>query len=270
MKTRDNPARFMTVSFVIPTRNQAAFIKRCIDSCLEQRLPDAEILVIDGLSTDGTQEILASYGARVRWLSEKDGGQSDAVNRGVTMARGDVIAWINSDDYYAGPEVLARVVPYFEADAELDIVHGDGVMVDLAGLPIRAYPSRPLSVKSLLLNPASPLSQPAVFFRRSLFLDVGGLDRSLHFTMDYDLWIRMWQRARRTRYVPQTWAKATYHADAKSVRNMRQQIRETIALKRRYAPDLDLGLADWLRLGAGVASLYVYWAATRVGLHRAT
>jgi glycosyltransferase involved in cell wall biosynthesis len=261
----------MKVSFVIPTRNQAAFIERCVDSCLGQTLRDTEIQVIDGLSTDGTQAILERYGDRIRWVSERDGGQSDAVNRGVSKASGELIAWINSDDYYAAPDVLARVVGCFEADAELDIVHGDGMMVDVDAQPIRRYRSRALpNAASLVISPSSPLLQPATFFRRSLFLDVGGLDPSLHFTLDYDLWIRMWARARRTRYVPQTWANATYHADAKSIRNMRQQIAETIALKRRYAPSLGLGARDWLCLTVGVGSLWVYWAATRAGLYRAT
>jgi glycosyltransferase involved in cell wall biosynthesis len=267
---RDKSKRSMTVSFVIPTRNQAAFIRRCLDSCLAQRV-DGEICVRDGLSTDRTREILAEYGDQIRWVSEKDDGQSDAVNRGVQAATGELIAWINSDDYYTGPDVLARVLGHFAADPELDIVYGDGMMVDGNGHPIRRYPSRPLpSAASIVIHPSSPLLQPATFFRRSLFVDVGGLDQSLHFTMDYDLWIRMWSRARRTRHVPELWANATYHDDAKSVRNMNLQIRETITVKRRYAPKLRLGLGGWWRLSVGVASLYAYLAATRSGFIRTT
>src|SRR5690348_1916374 len=115
----------MKVSFVIPTRNHAAFIRRCIDSCLAQNLADFEILVLDGNSTDGTQDILRSYGDRVWWRSEPDGGQSDAVNKGVEIARGQLIAWINSDDYYAGPSVLSSVLKEFESGA--DFVYGDGL-----------------------------------------------------------------------------------------------------------------------------------------------
>jgi hypothetical protein len=168
--------------------------------------------------------------------------------------------------------VLPRVVGLFAADPHLDIVHGDGVMVDVAGQAIRSYPSLPLpSPKSLLFSSSSnPILQPAAFFRRSLFLDVGGLDRSLHFAMDYDLWIRMWLRAPQTRYVPETWVNATFHEAAKSIRNMGEQIGELVALKRRYAPALGLTAADWLRLAVGVCSLYAYWAAVRAGLYRAT
>src|SRR6266496_688798 len=100
----------MRVSFVIPTRNQARFIRRCIDRCLEQGIDDSEIIVVDGLSSDGTQDILASYGERVRWTSEADAGQSDAINKGIARASGEIVAWINSDDYYADAQAVRAVV----------------------------------------------------------------------------------------------------------------------------------------------------------------
>jgi glycosyltransferase involved in cell wall biosynthesis len=120
----------MQVSFVIPTLNQAAFIRRCLDRCLEQNLPDAEIIVRDGLSTDGTQDVLREYGERIRWVSEKDDGQSQAINRGIESACGEIIAWINSDDYYTGPGVLKRVLEVFDSDGALEIVYGDAGLVD--------------------------------------------------------------------------------------------------------------------------------------------
>jgi glycosyltransferase involved in cell wall biosynthesis len=254
------------VSFVIPTRNQAPFIRRCLDSVLAQRIDDREVWVLDGLSADGTQEILASYGDRIRWVSEKDGGQSDAVNKGVQRAGGEIIAWINSDDWYPSPEVMPRVLAAFEG---VDVVYGDGLMVDVSGKPIRPYRARPLaSARDLVMHPSSPLAQPAVFFRRRLFLDVGGLDPSLHWTLDYDLFIRMWARARGTRYVPETFANMTYHVDAKSIRGMRKQINEAIRLKLRHGRDLSP--LEWAKTASGIAQLYVYWAATRTGLRRAT
>jgi glycosyltransferase involved in cell wall biosynthesis len=256
------------VSFVIPTRNQAPFLRRCLDSCLAQKIDDREVWVLDGLSSDGTQEILASYGERIRWLSEKDNGQGDAVNKGVAKCSGEIIAWINSDDYYPSPEVLPRVLAEF---GENDIVYGDGMMVDVNGAPIRPYRARPLlSARELIVNPSSPLSQPAVFFRRSLFLDVGGLDPALHLTLDYDLFIRMWSRALRTKYIPETFAHATYHVDAKSIRSMGKQIREATWLKLRHARSVGLGARDWTRLGAGLGQVYLYWVVTRTGLYRTT
>jgi glycosyltransferase involved in cell wall biosynthesis len=259
-----------SVSFIIPTRNQAGFIRRCIDSCLAQSLADAEVIVVDGLSTDGTQAVLADYGERIRWLSEADAGQSDAVNKGVRMARGEIIAWINSDDYYADASVLHRVLARFEQEPDLDVVYGDGLMVDARGDGFRVHRGRELrSFKEMLIRPASFVMQPAVFFRKHLFEEVGGVSLGLRWTMDYELWLRMFPRARRIRYVPDHFACATYHADAKSIQGMWDQIREVCALKRRYGEAYALGILDQARMRLGMASLYVYWLAVKLGLRRA-
>src|SRR4051812_2799638 len=119
------------LSFVIPTRNQAQFLRQCIDGCLAQRIPDSEVLVVDGASTDNTREVLESYGDRVRWISEPDRGQSDAINKAIRLARGEMVAWINSDDYYAGPGVIARLLAELDRDPRCDVVYGDGIRVDV-------------------------------------------------------------------------------------------------------------------------------------------
>lgn len=111
--------------------------------------------------------------------------------------------------------------------------------------------------------------QPAVLFRRQLFLDVGGVDESLHYTMDYELWIRLFGAARAARYIPQQIACARYHADAKSIAAMGKQIRELYRVKLRNADELTLGMVDRALLHAGVASMGVYWVAARLGLLRA-
>lgn len=258
------------VSFVLPTRNRASFIRKCLDSCLAQRLDEPEVIVVDGLSTDGTQNILRGYGDLLRWVSERDAGQSDAVNKGVGLASGTLIAWINSDDYYPHERVLPRVVEVFEAEPSVDLVYGDGLMVDVGGEPIRPFRGRPFtSAQQLLVCPSSPFLQPAVFFRKSLFRDVGGLALDLHYAMDYDLWIRMWERARSVRYVPATLACGTYHPEAKSIHDMRRQIRELVTLKLRHGRRLGLTPFEWARAAAGVLALYGYWAVTTLRLRRA-
>jgi glycosyltransferase involved in cell wall biosynthesis len=260
----------MRLSFVIPTRNQAQFIGQCIDGCLAQNIVDSEIVVADGASTDHTRDVLASYGDRIRWVSEKDNGQSDAINKSVRMASGELVAWINSDDYYAGPHVVQRLVDAFAADPQLDIAYGDGERVDVDGTPLGPYRSRPIArVAEIVTHPASFVLQPSLLFRRQLFLDVGGLDDALHYTMDYELWIRMFAAARATRYLPEVIACARYHTDAKSVAAMGQQIREAYRVKRRSARMLALGPIDRARMYAGVASLGAYWLAVRLGLKRA-
>ena len=260
----------MRVSFVIPTRNQARFVAGCVDSCLAQRIPDSEVLVLDGASTDGTQAILAGYGGRIQWSSEPDRGQGDAVNKGVARARGEIIAWINSDDRYADDSVLTDVLQAFDADPRRDVVYGEGLTVDAAGRPLRPYRTREVRrLADLVLHPSSPVLQPATFFRRELFLAVGGLDTSLHFALDYELWLRMFPRARALHHLGRPLAVATYHPGAKSIAGMREQIRETVALKRRYQGRLGLGALDRVRLELSIASLWAYWATVRARLRRA-
>jgi glycosyltransferase involved in cell wall biosynthesis len=236
---------------------------------LAQEIADAEVLVVDGLSTDGTQQILASYGDRIRWVSEKDRGQSDALNKGVQQTSGDVVAWINSDDYYPNANVLGQVLARFAADPQLDVVYGDGVVVDTEYRTIRRLPAQPrLTARAILLFAGVPVSQPSLFFRRELFLQLGGVDESLHWTMDYDLWIRMFERVRKSEYLRALLSCTTSHQDAKTIHGMLDQIHEVGLVKRRHAPRFDLGAAEKARLWAGLASMYVYWAATRVGLKR--
>jgi glycosyltransferase involved in cell wall biosynthesis len=258
----------MKVSFVIPTRNQADFLRRCLDSCLAQRLPDFEILVMDGASTDGTQDILASYGDRIRWTSEPDTGQAQAINKGIARATGELIAWINSDDLYEDAQVLGRVVREFEADPQLDLLYGDALLVDARGDLIRPYRNRAFSrPQDLLVSPIGP-AQPATFFRRDLFNRAGGLREELHWALDYDLFIRLFGAARKTLYLRRTLARSTFHAGAKSIRGMLQQIRENGLLKREHARTYHLNFADRLRLRRGMAGLYLYWAVVRLGLRR--
>jgi glycosyltransferase involved in cell wall biosynthesis len=259
------------VSFVIPTRNQAAFVATCIDSCLAQPIAGAEILVLDGASTDGTQEILARYGDRIRWVSEPDRGQADAVNKGVRAATGEVIAWINSDDYYATSTIVAELAARFAADSQLDIVYGDGTMVDTEGRAIRRHRGTPYrSVDDLVIHPSGFVMQPALLFRRSLFIDAGGLDESLHYALDYELFLRMFERARRVERVPDEVARAVYHMDAKSIRGMRRQIVELMQIKRRYARRLRFSALQQAKLYGGIASLWAYYGASRLGLVKTT
>lgn len=259
----------MQLSFVIPTRNQAPFLRQCIDSCFAQQIPESEVVVVDGASSDHTVEVLKSYGQRIRWVSEPDRGQSDAINKGIRMASGDVIAWINSDDYYREPGVITRLLQ--ELKPGIDIVYGNGERVDVEGRPLGPYNAREIHrVEDILIYPASFVLQPTLLFRRSLFLAVGGLDEKLHYSMDYELWIRMFGAAQGSRFVPQTVACARYHTDAKSVAAMGKQIREVARVKQRYAKELRITTRDRARMYAGIASLGAYWLAVRLGLKRAT
>jgi glycosyltransferase involved in cell wall biosynthesis len=257
----------LRLTFLIPTRNHARFIRQCIDSCVAQGIANAEVLVLDGASTDGTQEILASYGDRVRWRSQPDRGQSDAINQGVALARGELIAWINSDDYYTTAASLRPVVDAFDRDPLLDVVYGDGERVDVDGRPIGVFHAPPYTgVADLLANPLAFVLQPCLVFRRALFLDVGGLDETLHYAMDYDLWLRMFPAARATRHLDVVVASARYHADAKSVAALGPQILEACRIKLAATRRLGVSQLDRARVYASMAKLGAYWVAVRTGL----
>jgi len=259
----------MRVSFVVPTRNQAPFLRRCLDSCLAQGIPDAEVVVVDGLSTDGTQDVLAGYGDRVRWTSEADAGQSDALNKGVAAARGQLIAWINSDDFYPDGGCLPAVLAAVAEDPRRDVVYGDVQLVDEQGRQLRVRRADPVAAaKDLLLLAAGATAQPGIFFRRDHFLAVGGVRQDLHYAMDYDLWLRLWPRARAIHRLERTLAAATYHAGTKSMTGMGHQVRELRRLKRTHRGAFPLSVAEALRMHLGTASLYAYWAAVRLGIWR--
>jgi glycosyltransferase involved in cell wall biosynthesis len=259
----------MKVSFVVPSRNQAPFLARCLEGCLSQRIPDREVIVVDGASTDGTQEVLRGFGERISWTSRPDRGQADAVNQGVARASGEVIAWINSDDAYEDAEVLPAVLDAFR-EPQVDLVYGHGTVVDEQDRPIRPYRNRRFDGPAELLASAIGPSQPATFFRKALFERVGGLDERLHWALDYDLFLRMFAAARAVRYLPQPLARMTAHPAAKSVRGMLPQIRELAKLKRDHASRLGLGPLRRASIGLGVAQLYAYWLVVRLGLRRAT
>lgn len=256
------------VSFVIPTRNHARFIRQCIDSCLAQAIEGAEIVVVDGGSTDGTQEILRAYGDQLRFVSERDRGQSDAINKGVAMATGEIVAWINSDDYYAHDAVLRKVLDVFAGDPTLDIVHGDGRFVDIDGVPFREYRSRPVDGPTLYAHPTA-IVQPSLFFRRQLFVDVGGLREELHWAMDFDLWLRLFPAARAARHLPEALSCMRCHPGAKTFYGMWDQIGEVRRLKRAWARQHGIDAATRIAGLWSDAKLVVYWAAVRSGLHRA-
>lgn len=176
------------VSIVTPSFNMAHFIRETIDSVLSQDYPHIQLIVMDGGSTDETRDILASYGDRIEWVSEKDRGQSDAVNKGFRRARGEIFTFLNADDVYL-PGAVSAAVEAFQAHPEVAVVYGDAWYTDERGTPIRRYPVDPYDYQRL--GSLCFICQPASFIRASAWAEVGGLNPDLHLTLDYDLWLRL-------------------------------------------------------------------------------
>jgi glycosyltransferase involved in cell wall biosynthesis len=201
------------VSIITPSYNQAPYIEQTIQSVLRQDYPRIEYILIDGGSTDNSFEIIEKYADRLAyWISEKDSGQAEAINKGFRRARGEILAWLNSDDYYL-PNTISAVVKCFDENPDVVMVYGDMLAVDGNGRTTNILKYKQLSLEDLLCFQI--IGQPSVFFRRSALEKVGPLDTTFHFMLDHHFWIRLAQQGR-ILHVPQTWSAARYHAGAKN------------------------------------------------------
>jgi GT2 family glycosyltransferase len=201
------------VSIVTPSYNQASYLEHTIQSVLEQDYPRIEYIVVDGASTDNSFEIIKRYNDRLAyWISEKDSGQAEAINKGFTRANGDILGWLNSDDYYL-PGTVSAVVQCFEENPDAVMIYGDMMAVDGMGQTMNVLKYKQLSLEDLLCFQI--IGQPSVFFRRSALEKTGLLDTSFHFMLDHHLWIRLTQQGR-ILHVPQVWSAARYHPQAKN------------------------------------------------------
>jgi glycosyltransferase involved in cell wall biosynthesis len=219
-----------TVAVVTPSFEMAAFLGETIDSVLAQDWPHVDYLVMDGGSRDGTRELLESYGDRVRWVSEPDGGQADAVNRGFGRTRGEIFAFLNADDVYR-PGALRAAVDGLDRNPGAGAVYGDADYVDGDGATVCPYPVRDFDRERLMHE--CFVCQPASFVRRSAWEACGGLDARLDYALDYDLWIRLSQLEPLVR-IPGTLATSRMHHANKSLGQREALYRESIAVAKRH------------------------------------
>ena len=202
------------VSIVTPSFNQAIFLEDTLRSVLNQDYPNIEYVVIDGGSTDGSQEIIKRYADRLAfWTSEPDRGQADAINKGLRKATGEIVAWLNSDDMYMG-SAIREAVQALNATPAAGMVYGDGLMVDSEGRLLDPHRYRSYGVLDLLCFDV--LLQPTVFMRRNALEEVGYLGEEYHLVLDHELWIRIASR-HPIIHVPSFWAIERTHVDAKTV-----------------------------------------------------
>jgi glycosyltransferase involved in cell wall biosynthesis len=217
----------LSFSIVTPSYNQGRYLAATIESVIGQEGDfTIDYVITDGGSKDNSVEIIRDYEQRLasgtwpvrcrgityRWLSERDGGQSDAIQKGFAMATGDVLAWLNSDDTYApgALQIAANVL----ADTNVSVIYGKSHFTDENGTVVGRYRTEPFDSQRLAVF--NFIAQPSVFFRKNAFERVGGIEASLHYVMDFDLWIRM-ARELRFVYVPEFLSTFRLHDESKTV-----------------------------------------------------
>lgn len=225
------------VSIITPSYNQAAYLEQTILSVLNQDHPRIEYIVVDGASTDGSLDIIKKYKSRFAWwVSEKDRGQADAINKGFARATGEIAAWLNSDDYYLDGTVGAAL-KIFDENPDVVLVYGNMLAVDENGKTINALNYKQMTLEDLLCFQI--IGQPAVFMRRRALQKTNGLDLTFHFLLDHLLWIQIAQHGS-ILHVNQTWSAARYHAEAKNRAKAAEFGREAFRILENISQDENL------------------------------
>lgn len=222
------------VSVITPTLNQARYVTHAIESVRAQSYPAVEHIVVDGGSTDGTIEILRREGdaGAIRWVSEADDGMYEAVNKGLAMASGDVLAYLNSDDAYL-PWAIEVVVRTFRARPDVDLLFGDGIKLNESTGAQRLRLFTPFDRISLANHES--VMQPAVFWRRRLVERIGGFDAGMRYVADLDYWLRAAGAGARIAHVNEVLAVERNHAGRLSVAQSAAMGAEAQVMRARHA-----------------------------------
>ncbi len=234
----------LSISVITPSYNQGKFIERTIQSVLDQNI-DVEYVIFDAVSTDNTIDILKKYEQKIKWVSEPDLGQSDAVNKGILATKGDIIAWINSDDVYLDG-TLQRVKEYFEQNPDVDFVYGNAWYIDADDSKISSYLTEPWDFEKF--KEVCFICQPAAFFRRRVIDQFGLLNTTLQYCMDYEFWLRLGYGGANIACLPVYLASSRLYAENKTLgqkMSVHLEINSMLIERLGYVPD------SWLYSYAG-------------------
>jgi glycosyltransferase involved in cell wall biosynthesis len=204
------------VSIITPSYNQGEFIEETINSVISQTYENIEYLIIDGASTDSSLEVIAKYSASVsKVISEKDAGQSDAINKGIRLATGDLITWLNSDDLLE-PQAIEQAVSTFIEHPEIDFVFGDVKLVDEDANQIGLLKGRQIRTPDVFFNLDLPIPQQGSIWRRHVTESVGLLDEQWHYVLDREFFLRICL-SHNVKYINRTFGSFRQHGQSKSV-----------------------------------------------------
>lgn len=231
----------------MPTLNQSAFLETAVRSVLEQDYPSIELIAVDGLSTDGTLDLLAKlqreYGKRLRWVSQKDTGPAQAINTALGLAQGDIIGWLNSDDMYAQGSVR-RAAHLLKKQNSVQLVYGLAEHVDARGSFLGRYPTKSPSTHITQFADGCFICQPTVFMRRSALEEVGFLNESIKTAFDFELWLRFFKRfPKQIGIIRQVQAYSRLHAACLTQKERRQVALDAMVVLSQHFKEVPL---HWL------------------------
>jgi glycosyltransferase involved in cell wall biosynthesis len=247
------------VSIITPSYNQGRYIEATILSVLAQDYPNIEYIIIDGGSQDESLEIIQRYADRLDgWVSEKDKGHADALNKGFARASGEILAWLNSDDTYY-PGAVSEAVAYLKAHPQAGMVYADANLTDHSGQVIGKFAAKQTSYRAMLRGSVH-IPQATTFFRADVWRQVGPLDLSLFFSFDYDLWVKI-AKVSAVTYLPRLWADFRMHDLGKSVVNDDRCYPDMIRVADR---ELGRNPLSPLRVRAVARRLFYAWLPWRL------
>lgn len=220
------------VTVVTPSFNQGGFIRQTIESVLSQDYDNLEYIIMDGGSTDETAAVAREYSSRLTFISERDRGQSHAINKGFRMARGEIVSWLNSDDIFL-PGAISTAVSALERDPGCGAVYGEGYLIDRDGNVTQRFPVTEKFNLWKLVHLSDYILQQTVFFRRNVIEEVGYIDEDLHYVMDWDLLIRIGMRYHLA-YVPEYLGCLREYAEAKTFSGGARRVAEIRTIMQRH------------------------------------
>lgn len=224
----------MRFSIVTPSYNQAEFVEATMESVLGQTYRSFEYIVVDGGSTDGTQEILHEFNDAIdKLIIEPDDGQADAINKGFKYASGEILAYLNSDDYYF-KNTLALVEEYFKEHPEVDMIYGDCVFTDENGQFIRYFSEISDFDADRLLNFSDHIMQPAAFWRKSVFEKYGPFNIDFHYGFDWAFWCELAKNGCRIERVPSVLAANRVYSATKTLSGSGERLKELKCINQQY------------------------------------
>lgn len=231
------------ISVVTPSFNQGEFIEETIKSVIGQRYPNLEYIIVDGGSTDNSVSIIKKYAKQypkiIKWISEKDKGQSDAINKGMKMSTGEILCYLNSDDCFT-PKALFYVADFFRSHKDAYWLTGDYKIIDENGKEIQSYIRFYKKILRLfpykfMIKIVNFINQPSTFWKREIYNQVGELNLNYKYNMDYDYWLRIMKKGYKLYYLNKVISKFRIHKQSKGVLDFEKQFTEDLeVLKNNF------------------------------------